>query len=258
MQSSIDRRRITGPEESFAPVFAQDEQSNEQQPKARVGRTPRDIRPIFLQTGLITQANGSAYIETERTKIACAVYGPRQLKNTPYSDKGKLNVEVKFAPFSCRTRRVPNRDAEDRSIANLVHQALLPAVRLELLPKSSLDVFVTVLEADGLAGCVAAASIAASAALAHAGVEMFGLVTSCAATVVENEVWMDPDETEQERGRGTLVLACMPALGTVTSAWQAGQMSAAESLQCMKECQERCTDVHFVVAKALTDSRPAT
>ena len=27
-----------------------------------------------LQPGLITQANGSAYIETEKTKIACAVY----------------------------------------------------------------------------------------------------------------------------------------------------------------------------------------
>lgn len=66
-------------------------------------------------------------------------------------------------------------------MANLVHQALLPAVRLELLPKSSLDVFVTILEADGIAGCVAAASVAASAALTHAGMEMLGLVTSCTA-----------------------------------------------------------------------------
>jgi hypothetical protein len=29
---------------------------------------------VVLQPGLISQANGSAYIETERTKIACAVY----------------------------------------------------------------------------------------------------------------------------------------------------------------------------------------
>ena len=27
-----------------------------------------------LKTGLISQANGSAYIETEKTKIACAVF----------------------------------------------------------------------------------------------------------------------------------------------------------------------------------------
>ncbi len=35
-----------------------------------------DIQPsaLVLQPGLITQANGSAYIETEKTKVACAVY----------------------------------------------------------------------------------------------------------------------------------------------------------------------------------------
>ncbi|KAH7103846.1 ribosomal protein S5 domain 2-like protein [Auriculariales sp. MPI-PUGE-AT-0066] len=253
MQSNLDRRRVTGPEDSSPPVF--DDSQNGALPQfssTRIGRQPRDIRPIFLQTGLITQANGSAYIEIEHTKIACAVYGPRQLKNVAYSDRGRLNVEVKFAPFACPTRRVPNKDAEDRSVASLVHQALLPAVRLELLPKSSLDVFVTVLEADGLAGVAAAASIAASAALAHAGVEMLGLVTSCAATVVDGHIWLDPTEREQDNGRGTLGVACMPALGTITSTWQTGSLSIAETLQCIKECQERCTDAHFVVAKALT------
>lgn len=62
-----------------------------------------------------------------------------------------------------------------------VHQALVPAVRLELLPKSTIDVFISVLENDGIESCVAAASIAASAALADAGIEMFGLVVACAA-----------------------------------------------------------------------------
>lgn len=83
-------------------------------------------KSIVLQPGLINQANGSAYIENERTKIACAVlviyrlpketsnfiifrYGPRQSKNVPYYEKGKLNVEVKFAPFSCHQRRAPLR-----------------------------------------------------------------------------------------------------------------------------------------------------
>jgi len=37
----------------------------------------RNLIPTVLQPGLISQANGSAYIETERTKIACAVYVQR-------------------------------------------------------------------------------------------------------------------------------------------------------------------------------------
>lgn len=37
------------------------------------GFTPFNSTTVVLQPGLISQANGSAYIETERTKIACAV-----------------------------------------------------------------------------------------------------------------------------------------------------------------------------------------
>jgi len=112
--SNFDRRRINGPEESFPPVFSEDdetglEESKWQPGKPRVGRGAADIRPIFLKPGLITQANGSAYIETENTKIACAVYGPRQSKGTAYNEKGRLNVDVKFAPFSCKRRRAPMR-----------------------------------------------------------------------------------------------------------------------------------------------------
>jgi exosome complex component MTR3 len=73
------------------------------------------------------------------------------------------------------------QDAEDRSIAVLIHQALVSSVRLELLPKSTIDVFITIIENDGIEGCVAGGSVAASTALADAGVEMIGLVMSCAA-----------------------------------------------------------------------------
>jgi len=62
----------------------------------------------------------------------------------------------------------------------LIHQALVPSLRLELLPKSCIDVFITILENDGIEGCVASGSVAASTALADAGIEMFGLVMSCA------------------------------------------------------------------------------
>jgi len=211
----------------------------------------------FLQPGLISQANGSAYIETERTKIACAIYGPRQSKNTAYSEKGRLNVEVKFAPFSCKRRRAPNRDAEDRSIAVAIYQAIVPAVRLELLPKLTIDIFLTIIENDGIEGCVAAGSTAASAALADAGIDMIGLVVSCSGSAVEKEIWLDPTHRELQVSKGCLVLSCMPALGTVTSLWQSGQMKPAEALECMEACQERCIDIHSVVAQALTGSGKA-
>lgn len=66
-------------------------------------------------------------------------------------------------------------------MAAQIQQALLPAVRLDLLPKSTIDIFVTIIENDGIEGCIASGSVAASAALADAGIEMLGLVMSCAA-----------------------------------------------------------------------------
>ncbi|KAJ3757854.1 3' exoribonuclease family, domain 1-domain-containing protein [Lentinula raphanica] len=255
MQSTFDRRRINGPEESLPPVCISEPQDTfSNTPVARKDRKVSDIRPIFLQPGLITQANGSAYIETERTKIACSVYGPRQSKNTAYNEKGKLNVEVKFAPFSCEHRRAPLRDAEDRSIAVAIQQALLPSVQLEHFPKSTIDVFVIILEADGIEGCIASGVIAASTALANAGIDMYGLVTSCAAAVIEADIWVDPTQEESNTANGTLVLSCMPALGIVTNSWQTGRMTPSELLACIDACSGRCTDIHSVVAQGLLNS----
>lgn len=65
-----------------------------------------------------------------------------------------------------------------------IQQALVPAVRLELFPKSTIDVFVTIIENDGIEGCIASGSVAASAALADAGIEMLGLIVACSAVSV--------------------------------------------------------------------------
>ncbi|TFK55049.1 mRNA transport regulator 3, partial [Heliocybe sulcata] len=254
--ATFDRRRINGPEDSYPPVFddeldAVDAYALWKIGEPRQGRAAGDVRPIFVKPGLINQANGSAYVETEKTKLVCAVYGPRQSKNTVYSDRGRLNVEVKFAPFSCAKRRAPIRDAEDRSVAVQIHQAILPSVRLELLPKSTVDVFITIIENDGLESCYASGAVAASAALADAGIEMLGLVMSCSSSIVGKEIWLDPTDREVGLAKGSLVLACMPALGSVTSVWQSGDMTPVEAMECMEACQERCTDIHALVSEAL-------
>ncbi|KAK7019352.1 3' exoribonuclease family, domain 1-domain-containing protein, partial [Favolaschia claudopus] len=250
MAFSLDRRRINGPEESSPPVYDQD-LVQWKVGDSRKDRSSSEIRSIFLQPGLISQANGSAYIETAKTKIACAVYGPRQSKNTAYSEMGRLNVEVKFTPFSCVRRRAPMRD---RTIGVAIHQALVSSVRLELFPKSTIDIFVTIIESDGIEACVGSGSVAASTALADAGIEMLGLVTSCAASVVGKEIWLDPTAQEARFSQGTLVLACIPALQKVTSIWQTGEMKVAEMLRCMETCQEKCTEIHSVVAQALLEN----
>lgn len=100
-----------------------------------------------------------------------------------------------------------------------------PAIRLELFPKSVIEVFVTVLETDGLEASIAAAVTAAGTALAHAGIELVGIVTACAAALVAGEVWLDPTSTESDSADGVVMISGLPALGSMTNIWQTGRMS---------------------------------
>lgn len=156
----------------------------------------------------------------------------------------------------------------------LIQQALTASLRLELFPKSIIDVYITVLENDGIEGCISAGAIAASTALAHAGVEMVGLVMSCTASIVGNDVWVDPTAEESRHATGTVLVSSIPAVGTVTSTWQAGQLTPEQMLrvslgfnrsassadfvscvvrQCVDHIVARCNDIHQVASQALRE-----
>eukprot|EP01027_Heterolobosea_sp_BB2_P014874 GEZU01021335.1.p1 GENE.GEZU01021335.1~~GEZU01021335.1.p1 ORF type:complete len:109 (+),score=2.52 GEZU01021335.1:3-329(+) len=60
-----------------------------------------------MKTGVISAARGSAYLELNKTKIICGVYGPRQIAGE-FSDKGRLNCDFKMTSFSADHRRSKN------------------------------------------------------------------------------------------------------------------------------------------------------
>ncbi|KAG0306782.1 hypothetical protein BGZ99_001672 [Dissophora globulifera] len=278
----MDRKRVAGPELSVAPLVEyprdhkrwtpQDEQRHDTK------RQPEDMRPIYLKTGLINQANGSAYIELEKTKLACGVYGPRPGKRTGFSGHGVLNCEIKFATFSCAKRRGHMRDPQEKELSQILSQALTPAVRLDLVPKSTIDIFITVLESDGWGSCVAAAITAASVALAHAGIEMLDLVAGCSAAYIPSgpsiasptpsatdatnatgpslapRIFMDADLEEEKYEQGAIVLAYMPSLNEVTHMLQSGKAEGSIVSQSVEHCVEACNKIYAVMHHALVES----
>ncbi|KAK0547153.1 3'-5'-exoribonuclease [Tilletia horrida] len=295
MASNIDRRRVNGPESSQPPRFADvhELQSHleaktgnqvaiselEDEVKRSVvvpglapvrrGRGARDLRPIYLQTGLIPQANGSAYLEMGRLKISCAVYGPRQVRGRQYSGQAELNVEVKLAPYALPKRARPGKDVESASLSALVTQALLPSIRLDLLPKATLDIYLTVLEADALdEGCAAASATLASTALADAGVDLYGLVVGSTAALYSKRstgnsqtqtpvrqpiIYLDPTRDEALAAQSTITLCTMPALGTVTALNQSGVTTWKQTEQALDILHDAAPKIHYVVAQAISD-----
>lgn len=75
-----------------------------------------------------------------------------------------------MAPFSVDDRKRPGPDRRSVEISKITSEALMPAVFLEKFPRSTIDVFIEVLEAEGGTRC--AGITAASVALADAGVPM--------------------------------------------------------------------------------------
>ncbi|KAL1924603.1 uncharacterized protein VTP21DRAFT_4257 [Calcarisporiella thermophila] len=248
----MDRRRVFGPELSVAPIIERED--SDMTEVQRRDRRPEDIRPIFLKTGLINQANGSAYIEMNQTKIACGVYGPRQSKRPSFSGKGKLNCEVKFSTFSCPKRRGHQQDAQEKELSAFLTQALSPAVRLELFPKSTVDIFIHILQNDGTASCLAGCITAASVALADAGVEMVDMVAACSACFINDTIYMDCSLQEESHVTGSLVVAYMPTLRELTHVWQEGQVTLERTEQAVEQCIGACTKIARVMRTALMSS----
>lgn len=61
-----------------------------------------ELRRAFMRLGVVSGAAGSAYVEAGRTRVVCAVYGPRNdtRARREFSNEGQLVCDFKFAPFA--------------------------------------------------------------------------------------------------------------------------------------------------------------
>ena len=266
-----DSRRLPVPDVSLDPLLYT---SNEKHSSDLVdengyrsdSRNTDDLREMFLQCGLITQAKGSSYCEMGNTKVVCAVYGPRDIEQRDeFQMKGKIKCDLKFAPFSCKKRKqhVPSMEEEDMS--DIVTQALTASVCLHRFPKSQIDVYITVLDNDG--SVLSAALMAASLALADACIDMYDIITACTVRVNGKDSFLiDPTALEEyeprskgnDQNNGLITVALLPTINQVSALLSVGSMksdvvsSATET--CISYAQYRYTDLR----KCLIESNSNT
>ncbi|OQR86878.1 exosome complex exonuclease MTR3-like protein [Achlya hypogyna] len=207
-----------------------------------------EFRPCFMRCGVLSKAAGSAYVEFGRTRVVCAVYGPRA--EVPTKQRGQpLLCEIKL-PSSSTTLDASMNDLE-LEYGNLMRQALAPAILLEKLPKCQISVHAVVLESDG--GDLSAAITCASLALVDAGVEMIDVVAACSAGhTAEGIILLDP--TTPEAG-GNIMVAFMPARGQITHVMQKGGMAYSKVQEAIELCSDGCAGVLSTMMRtAIVDS----
>lgn len=215
------------------------------------GRELNELRPIKIESGILPNADGSAYIEMGRNKIIAGVFGPREMhpKHLAKPHMAVLRCRYHMAPFSVDPRRSPAPSRRDNEISRVMRYALEPAIFLERYPRSSIEVYAEVLQADGGTRC---ASInAATVALVDAGIPMRDLVVACAAGKMDGRIILDLGDYEDKKGEADVPVAYMPKLGKVTLLQMDGVLSAEELEQCINISIEGCKQIYEMQREAL-------
>ena len=142
--------------------------------------------------------------------------------------------------------------AEERELSQALLQALRGAVLTDTFPKSFVDVYVLVLQADGaeLPGAVMAASLA----LAHAGVACRDLVAACTVAQLGEELLLDPTPAEVAGARAAATVTALPAAGGATSVTLRGLWAGPGGAE---EAVETALDACAVLDQALRGSLQA-
>ncbi|MHA1836157.1 MAG: exosome complex exonuclease Rrp41 [Candidatus Odinarchaeia archaeon] len=217
------------------------------------GRKLDELRPIKFEVGILTQADGSAYIEQGKNKIIAAVYGPREVhpRHLAEQDRAILRCLYRMTTFSVQERKSPAPSRREIELSMVITQALQPAVFLEYYPRTSIDVYIEILEADGGTRC---ASInAASLALANAGIPLRDLVVACAAGKADGQIILDLNDVEDKYGEVDLPIAMMPRKNEITLLQMDGNLTVDEFKKALELGKKGISIIYEMQRKALKD-----
>ena len=142
-----------------------------------------------------------------------AVFGPKEVEQRSLmdADRAIVRCEYSMATFSTGERRRRGKaDRRATEISMAIKNTLEQTIMLELMPRTQIDVYIQVLQADGGTRC---ASInAAFLALADAGIPMRDIVCACAGGYLDNTVLLDMNYLEDSGGGPDVVVALHPSL----------------------------------------------
>jgi exosome complex component RRP41 len=120
------------------------------------GRRPEELRRIQCKLGVFKRADGSAYFEQGNTKVLASVYGPREVESRGKAVHNRciINCEYSMATFSTGERKNKTKgDRRAKEISLVLRQTFEAVVMTNLFPRSQIDIYVQVLQADGGTRC---------------------------------------------------------------------------------------------------------
>lgn len=103
--------------------------------------------------GVLPHTDGSAIFELGNTKVLATVHGPREAHNQKTQhDRAIISVNFHTAIFSSvsgERRRQMRMDRKQAEWCSFIQETLESVVMTSTFPRSQIDIFVEVLNADG-------------------------------------------------------------------------------------------------------------
>jgi exosome complex component RRP41 len=215
------------------------------------GRRLDELRPIRIVAGPLHQADGSAFVEWGQNKVMAAVYGPREVHPRHLQENNKAIVQCRYnmAAFSVDERKRPGLDRRSQEISKVIAEAFESVIFVEEYPRTSIDVYIEVLQAN--AGTRCAGVVAASVALADAGIPMVDLVPAVAVGKVAGAIALDLKKEEDNFGDADLPMALVPQSGRLVLLQMEGHMNREELARALDLGVRGCTTIYGFMQEAL-------
>lgn len=214
------------------------------------GRRVDEIRPMKIEMGVLSRADGSCYLEWGNNKILAAVYGPRELHPRRLQRPNEAFVRYRYnmAAFSVEDRIRPGPSRRSTEISKVSGEAFEPVIMIQYYPGAVIDVMTEVLQAD--AGTRTAAINAATLALADAGIPMKGLVAACAVGKVDGQLVLDLNKPEDNYGDADLPIAITQD-GEITLLQMDGHLTPEEFKTGLEMVKKGCEQIFEMQREAL-------
>lgn len=217
------------------------------------GRKFDELRPIKAEVGIIPNANGSAKFQIGNTVAICGIYGPREAKPRHMADPEKaiLKCYYDMMTFSVPDRKNPGPGRREVELSLVIKRTFTPAIFLEEFPRSSIDIYMQIMQAD--AGTRCASICAASMALADAGIPMRGMVSAVSAGKVGGKVVLDLTKEEEDHVEGAtdVPIAYMPQHKMITLAQLDGNVTKQEFKDVIALATKGCEKIFEIQKKTL-------
>ncbi|XP_070320530.1 exosome complex component RRP41 isoform X2 [Odocoileus virginianus] len=165
-------------------------------------------------------------------------------------DRALVNCQYSSATFSTGERkRRPHGDRKSCEMGLQLRQTFEAAILTQLHPRSQIDIYVQVLQADG--GTYAACVNAATLAVLDAGIPMRDFVCACSAGFVDGTALADLSHVEEAAGGPQLALALLPASGQIALLEMDARLHEDHLEQVLEAAARASRDVHTVLDRVV-------